>query len=213
MQAIVIGATGLVGTSLTQQLAANERFSSITTLARRTTFKDLDKVNHHLVDFAALESHADLLTGDVLFSSLGTTKKQAGSLDAQRVIDVDYQLKAADIAARNGVAHLVLVSSSGANAQSANPYLQMKGALEDAVKQLPFQRISILQPSLLKGPRVGTRPGEVAGQMIMPLFTWAPGLRKYRPIHCDVVAAKMISVALGQNQPLATYRLQEVFAP
>ena len=212
MQAIIIGATGLVGTSLVRQLANDDAFSKIVTLGRRPAFEEIDKVETHLVDFDHLDKAAALITGDVMFSTLGTTKKQAGSLDAQRVIDVDYQLRAAQIAAQNGVSHYVLVSSSGADSQSGNAYLQMKGGLEDAVARLPFDKTTILQPSLLTGPRREKRTGEQLAQVLMPIFTALPRWRKYRPIHCDVVARKMIQACHEQEQPHKTYRLDEIFA-
>lgn len=211
MKAIVFGATGLIGTSLTRQLAAHPACSSLVTLGRRNAFDDLDKVSHQIVDFDNLGAHASQITGDVLFSTLGTTKKQAGSIAAQRVVDVDYQLAVAKIAAKNKIPHFVLVSSSGADAASRNPYLKMKGELETAIRQLPFERISILQPSLLRGPRQPARGGELAAQWILPLFTWLPTLQKYRPIHCDVVASKMIAVHQMQASALETYRLDDVF--
>lgn len=212
MRAVIIGATGLVGTSLVHQLASDDAISEIVVLCRRPAFEDIDKVVTHLVDFEQLDDAAGLISGDVLFSALGTTKKQAGSLDAQRVIDVDYQLRAAQIAAENGVGHYVLVSSSGADSQSGNAYLQMKGALEDAIAQLSFDKITILQPSLLTGPRRETRIGERLAQIIMPIFTTLPRLRKYRPIHCDVVARKMIQACHEQTEALKTYRLDAIFA-
>lgn len=211
MKAVVLGATGLIGTSLIRQLADQTGCTAVTSLGRRQHFADLAKVDEQIIDFDNLSAHAAHITGDVLFSTLGTTKAQAGSIAAQKIVDVDYQLNVAKIAAENKVPHYVLVSSSGANAASSNPYLKMKGELEDAVKQLPFQRISILQPSLLRGPRQPARTGEIIGQIIMPLFTWLPGLRKYRPIHCDVVAQKMWRVFQDQTQAVATYRLDEIF--
>jgi uncharacterized protein YbjT (DUF2867 family) len=211
MKAIILGATGLIGTSLTRQLAAHPACSSLVTLGRRDAFDDLDTVSHQIVNFDNLAAHASQIAGDVLFSALGTTKKQAGSIAAQRLVDVDYQLEVAKIAAKNNVSHLVLVSSSGADVASANPYLKMKGDLETAIQQLPFQRISILQPSLMLGPRQSFRGGELAGQFILPLFTWLPALQKYRPIHCDVVASKMIAVHQLQTRAVQTYRLDEVF--
>ena len=211
MKAVVLGATGLIGTSLIRHLADQTACTSVTSLSRRRQIASIDKVDEQVIDFDNLAAHAAHITGDVLFSTLGTTKEQAGSIAAQKIVDVDYQFNVAKIAADNKVPHYVLVSSSGANAASRNPYLKMKGELEDAVKQLPFERISILQPSLLLGPRQPARKGEVIGQFIMPLFTWLPGLRKYRPIHCDMVAKKMWRACEDQTDAIATYRLDEIF--
>ena len=83
MKAVIIGASGLIGTSLVRQLADDDGFSNIVTLGRRPAFEGIDKVANHLVDFDHLDDAAALISGDVMFSALGTTKKQAGSLDAQ----------------------------------------------------------------------------------------------------------------------------------
>ena len=40
------------------------------------------------------------MTGDVLFSALGTTKKDAGSKDSQYKVDFTYQFNVAKIAAK-----------------------------------------------------------------------------------------------------------------
>jgi uncharacterized protein YbjT (DUF2867 family) len=99
--AIVIGATGLVGRALVDQLADADHICKIITLTRRSAIHSSPKVFNQVVDFDHLEDHAALFNGDFLFSCLGTTLKQAGSVAAQRKVDLDYQLKAAQLAASN----------------------------------------------------------------------------------------------------------------
>ena len=212
-KALVIGATGLIGRALTDQLAAAEGISQVVTLTRREVPHPSPKVHNQIVDFARLEDVAGQFSGDLLFSCLGTTRKQAGSIAAQRQVDLDYQLHAAQIAAARGVAHYLLVSSSGANAHSRNPYLQMKGELEDAVLQLPFARISLFRPSLLLGERQELRIGEKLGSWILPLLCTLPGLRKYRPIRGAQVAAKMVAVSLSAGPARESFTLDEIFQP
>ena len=219
---IVIGATGLVGRALVAQLAQNDGVERIVTLTRRAVEYNSPKVENHVLDFAQLARHAELFRGDVLFSCLGTTRQQAGSIAAQRVVDVDYQFAAAQLAAQQGVRHYVLVSSSGADASSRNAYLQMKGELEQKVSALPFARISIVQPSLLLGERTERRVGEQLGAWLLPLICQLPGLRRFRPIRGEEVAAKMIRISqspskqgansdhhAGQN--VERFRLDELF--
>ena len=212
--AIVIGATGLVGRALVAQLVQSNEFERILTLTRRAVRYDSPKVQNHVVDFADLSRYRELFQGDVLFSCLGTTLKQAGSIAAQRVVDVDYQFAAAQLAAQQGVRYYVLVSSSGADANSRNAYLQMKGELEQKVSTLPFERISIVQPSLLLGERPEHRMGEQLGARLLPLICKIPGLKRYRPIRGEQVAAKMIRIsqsALESGQKLEYFRLDELF--
>jgi uncharacterized protein YbjT (DUF2867 family) len=209
--AIVIGATGLVGRSLVNQLAAAAHISDVITLTRRPAGHSSSKVHNRVLNFDLLDDYASLFRGDVLFSCLGTTRKQAGSKAAQRKVDLEYQYKAAQLAAQNGVGHYLLVSSSGADVSSKNAYLQMKGELEEKVQRLPFHRITIFQPSLLLGRRADVRIAEKLGSWILPAVCLIPGLRRYRPIQAGQVAAKMIHVSQKPGGSLEWLRLDEIF--
>jgi uncharacterized protein YbjT (DUF2867 family) len=189
-KAIVIGATGLVGRALVDRLADADHIGQVITLTRNPAAHSSPKVHNQVVHFDFLEEYAPALRGDLLFSSLGTTRKQAGSIAAQRKVDVDYQYKAAQLAAEQGVRHYLLVSSNGADIDSYNAYLKMKGELEKKVQTLPFKRISIFRPSLLLGRRADFRLGEKLGSWILPVLCLLPGLRRFRPIHAGQVAAK-----------------------
>jgi uncharacterized protein YbjT (DUF2867 family) len=210
-RAIVIGATGLVGGALTDQLADADHIEKVITLTRRPAEHLNEKINNRVVDFDRLEDYASSFEADLLFSCLGTTRKQAGSIAAQRRVDLDYQFKAAQLAADHGVCHYLLVSASGANADSNNPYLKMKGELEEKIQKLPFKRISIFQPSLLLGHRKEFRFAEKLGAVIMPLFCTIPGLRRYRPIKGEQVATSMIQVSRQPGDQLEWFRLDEMF--
>ena len=210
--AIVIGATGLVGSALVNQLASAEHIDKVITLTRRPVSHTSAKVENHVVDFDHLEDNASLFKADFLFSCLGTTRSQAGSIAAQRLVDLEYQYKAAQLAAQNGVPHYLLVSSSGAKAESNNPYLKMKGELEQLIKLLPFKRISFFQPSLLMGPRKEFRVAEKLGGLLLPLIALIPGLRRYRPIRGELVAAKMRRVSQQPGEALEYFRLDDIFS-
>lgn len=209
--AIVIGATGLIGKALVDLLVAAVHIDKIITLTRRTTEHSSSKVFNYIVDFDQLENYAELFTADLLFSCLGTTLKQAGSIAAQHKVDIDYQYNAAEIAANNGVEHYLLVSSSGANAQSKSPYLKMKGVLEQKVTSLPFKRISIFQPSLLLGQRTDFRFSEKVGSWLLPVLCMLPGLRRFRPITGKQVAEKMVQTSMETGQSIECFRLDEIF--
>lgn len=210
-RAIVIGATGLVGRALTDQLAEADHIAQVITLTRRPAEHASARVDNHVVDFDRLENHGDLFKADLLFSCLGTTRKQAGSLAAQRQVDVDYQYLAAQLAAANGVGHYLLVSSSGADRDSNNPYLQMKGELEDRIRGLSFARISIFQPSLLLGSRTDFRPAEKLASWFLPSLCRLPGLRRFRPITGAEVAAKLVQVSQKSGPGRELFRLDEIF--
>lgn len=209
---IVLGATGLVGSKLVEQLSKAQGIVKVVAITRRPTEYTSEKVVNEVINFEELAKYSDVFKGDILFSCLGTTLKQAGSVTAQRVVDYDYQYDVAKMSAENGVSHYILVSSSGAYASSKNAYLKMKGELERDASLLPFDRISILQPSLLVGERDHFRLGEVVGSWIMPTLCKLPFLKKYRPISGDQVAKKMVSVALSEGNARETFTLDEIFS-
>lgn len=209
--AIVVGATGLIGAELVNQLVRAEHISSVRTVTRRRVKYTSEKVHNKVVDFEQLSDFSHLFEGDFLFSCLGTTLKQAGSLEAQRRVDLHYQLAAAALASEQGVDHYFLVSSSGANAKSLSPYLKMKGELEQGVANLAFNSISIFQPSLLLGERDVRRTGESLAANVMPLMCKFPGLKKYRPIYGAQVAEKMVQVSQAPRSGLERFVLDEVF--
>jgi uncharacterized protein YbjT (DUF2867 family) len=210
MRAIVIGATGLVGQAVVDQLADADHISNVITLTRRPAEHSRSSVHNHVVAFDHLEDYASLFRADVLFSCLGSTRKQAGSIAAQRTVDLEYQYTAAQLAANQGVRHYLLVSASGANCNSNNPYLKMKGELEQRVQVLPFQRISIFQPSLLLGHRTDFRLGEKLGGWILPVLCTIPGLRRFRPINGQQVAAKMVQISRQPGNSLEWFQLDAI---
>jgi len=212
--AIVIGSTGLVCSKLISLLTKESRFDKIVAVTRRPVEYQAEKVLNEVVDFNALDDFIDVFKGDVLFSCLGTTAKQAGSYDNQRLVDFDYQFQIAKLAAKNGVNHYILISSSGANSVSKSPYLKMKGELEEAVSLLPFDRLSILQPSLLLGERESFRLGETLGSWILPTLCKLPFFMKYRPISADDVAKKLLALSLtktDQSNSKEVFKLDEIF--
>ena len=212
LNAIIVGATGLVGSKLTRLLLDDFRFATIHVFVRHSTGIEHKKLIEHIVDFEKISDWSGLIAGDVLFSTLGTTLKKAGSKEKQYHIDFDYQYEVAKAAAKNGVEKLVLVSSLGANSKSAFFYSRMKGELETAVQKLPFKKIMILRPSILTGRRKEKRSAENFTRIIIRLLTGFM-LKKYRPIHAGIVAQAMLNAVFYNNFISGTfiYQYEELF--
>ncbi len=211
--AIIIGATGLVGGHLTQKLLHDDCYKLVKIFVRKSIGIVHPKLEEHVVDFNQLETWKNDISGDELYSAIGTTIKKAGSKEAQYKIDFTFQYECAKAAVPNGVIKYLLVSSAGANAKSRSFYLRIKGKLDDEVSELPFKQIYIFRPSILAGERKEKRRGEVIGiSAIKFLAKIISPLRKYRPINAEMVAETMIKAANQQNQPkLIIYELDQIF--
>lgn len=170
MKALVIGGTGLVGGHIIHRLIELPEITEVISFSRRNSGLVHPKLREEIVDFNHVESWKDKLKGDILYSAMGTTIKVAGSKEAQFKIDHDYQLHTAEAAAHNGVRTYVLISSTGAKASSPFFYLRMKGQLEEKIKKLSFQSITILRPSLLRGHRERPRAGEIISDKVLSVL-------------------------------------------
>lgn len=198
MKAIIIGATGAVGRDLLEQVLANPLYEQVDVFVRRPLSTLHDKLRVHVIDFEKPETWRKDVAGDVLFSCLGTTLKQAGGKNPQWRVDYDYQWEFARAAAENGVGEYVLVSSMGAKAEAMNFYMRMKGALEEAVKGLPFRHITIVQPpSLIR--KNSDRWAESVSVRILHALNRIGLLRFVAPMPTEEVAACMLRHA-GNGQ-------------
>ena len=208
-KAIVIGGTGMVGLQLVKQLIEDEKYDEIISLVRRSSGINNPKLQEKIINFDQPESWSNLVTGDVLFSTLGTTIAQAKTKNAQFKVDYTYQFIVAETAAKNGVGTYVLISSAGANSKSSVFYTNMKGKLEDAVQALSFKQITIIRPGQLAGNRVEKRKSEKIALSIMYFINKLGLLKRYKPIQAYQVAQAMINAA--ENKKSGTYSLDKVF--
>ena len=209
LTANVIGATGLVGRYLVQQLLENANFEKVRIFVRRDAGIEHPKLEQQIVDFSDERSWGKHLIGDVLFSALGTTLKQAGGKDKQYEIDFTFNLNFAKKAKENGIENYVLVSSVGANATSSLFYTRMKGELDEAVQQIGFKNLAILRPTSLVGERKERR---IAEEMSIPVVNFVTKFifKKYKPIHGKTVAQAMINVVLHPNPEKTIWEADEV---
>ena len=209
MKALVLGATGAIGKDLVEQLLHDDTFDRVDIFVRREVKIPSAKLVAHVVDFGHPEQWADMITGDVLFSTLGTTIKAAGSQNAQWKVDYTYQYNAAKSARENDVPTYVLVSSVGADSKSKIFYTKMKGALDDAVQKLRFPACFILQPpSLIR--RGSDRFGEKVGIVALKAFNAIGLMRAYTPMPTEAVAAAMIRLAKSGRHGVEIINSQEI---
>jgi uncharacterized protein YbjT (DUF2867 family) len=196
--ALVAGATGLVGSALVKRLLEAPQYDQVHILVRKKIDLSHPKLVQHVVDFDHLDELLLSVKIEDAFCSIGTTIAKAGNRETYYRIDHDYVIYFAEKALSSGAAGFYAVSSMSADPKSAIYYSRMKGEMEQDLKKLNFQRLGIFRPSLLLGPRVEKRAGERFATWMMKLFDFVIPL-KYKAIHVDKVAQKMIEVALQEQ--------------
>src|SRR5690606_38901450 len=122
--------TGLIGGHLLQRLLNDPGYRRIVVVARRNIGITHPKIQQVTADLHTLEALKNELVGDCFFCCVGTTRKQTPDLNAYYKVDHDYPVAAAKIGKAAGAKTFVLVSAVGANPESANFYLRMKGETE-----------------------------------------------------------------------------------
>ena len=207
--ALLIGATGLVGSHCLPLLAAN--YDSTIVLARRPLAAAFPGVVERVIDYDRIAA-IDPAPVDDVFCALGTTIRKAGSEEAFRGVDHGYPLASAKWARANGARQFILVSSVGAGPDSSNFYLSVKGDLERQLENFGFESLHIFRPSVLLGDRNESRPAERFGQWLARAlqFAMAGPLEKYRGMPADVLAKAMVAAARIGEPGRHVYHWREI---
>ncbi len=201
-KALVIGATGLIGKNVVNQLIQNDAFEKITTLVRKSSGFSHEKLEKIIVNFDQLEEYEQYFQVNDVFSCLGTTIKIAKTKENFRKVDYDYSIKVAELASKATVQNFLMISSMGANSHSNIFYSKVKGEVERDVRKFHFTGLFIFRPSLLLGERKEKRLGEKVAEKISTImpFVFTGPLKKYKPIKGEMVAKAMINSALSGIQ-------------
>lgn len=210
--ALVLGATGLVGSHLLDHLLESDQYDRVSVISRRSTGKKHPKLVEHIFNLEDMETHAHLFKSDALFLCLGTTIKKAGSKGAFKKIDHDFPLTAAKIAYTAGATRCYLVSSIGADTESKFFYLQVKGETEDSISKIGYDSTLIFRPAGLLGKRNEFRPGEKVGNSIMKLISpvMIGPLRKSRPIEANHIAYVLAHLPAEKINGVKIYESDEI---
>jgi len=210
--ALIAGATGLVGTSLLKKLLADDQYEKVVIITRKSIDAKHPKLIQKQINFDTIESMKLDFQVDDVFCALGTTIKTAGSQDAFYKVDYTYVVNLGKWCVTNTVKRLFIVSAMGANAKSGIFYNRVKGEMETAVSQMSIPQIKVFRPSLLMGDRKEKRGGEKIAQIVMGSlgFLFAGPLLKYKGIHADVVAMAMIKAAKVDKQGFTVYESGEM---
>tara|TARA_R110001583_G_scaffold27732_1_gene98912 strand:- start:3786 stop:4430 length:645 start_codon:yes stop_codon:yes gene_type:complete len=191
--AVIVGATGLVGSHLLNYLIESDRYQRIIVLARRVeSVKVHDKVIAKT--FAALDRPGTEQIDD-FYCALGTTQKISGKAGLQ-VVDHHLVVRCAEWAKAAGAALATVVSAHGASVRSPFFYSRVKGEMEKDVEVIGFDSLTFWQPSVIYGARKSSRPVEwLAARLLAPKF-W--GI--YQSLPGEVIARAMaVQTPLAPN--------------
>jgi uncharacterized protein YbjT (DUF2867 family) len=199
--ALVVGATGLVGSHCLKTLLDRSAYERVIAFIRRPLGQQHPRLVETIVDFNKLEDLEPFPMADI-FCALGTTIAKAGSQADFLRVDFEYPRIIAERSAAAGATQFLLVSSAGADPQSSNFYLRVKAQLEKAVTGLSFESVHIFRPSFLIGKRTEFRLADtLVGPALRAVqFALVGKLRKYRPIAASTVADAML-VAAREAKP------------
>ncbi|MDQ0884003.1 NAD(P)H-binding protein [Peribacillus sp. V2I11] len=210
--ALILGATGVVGTQLVKELSNSKIYRKIHLLTRREMKFTEPKCTVHVVDFENLSKYADLFNVPDIFICLGTTIKQAKTKEAFRKVDYDYVIEAAKMAKTSNVEKLLIITAMGANSKSKFFYSRVKGDVEGSLQHLKLNTVHIFRPSLLLGERKEFRAGEKISGMLSTFaeFVFVGPLRPYRAIEANKVAAAMYAAAQTTAKGYHFYNSDEI---
>lgn len=210
--AILFGASGLVGSSLLDQLLDHPAYDKIIIVVRKPLPIKHPKLLMLIGDYASLPDLKDQIRADEVFITLGATKKKTPDQNEYYRVDHDYPVLAARIAKENGARSVLLVSAIGANANSKIFYVRTKGEVEADIIALGFEHTYIFRPSMLVGERKESRPAE---RLFIGLFSIINPLlrgswKRYRSIKVKDLAAAMISAAGDPTVKVKRYQWQDM---
>lgn len=195
MKVMLVGATGLVGGQVLQQLLDDDRCDAVVAPTRRPLGLSAPALFNPVVDFEQLPLDAGWWAVDAVICALGSTIRQAGSREVFARIDYDYPLQVATQAKADGAHAFVLNSAMGADPGSRIFYNQVKGRLEQDLRGLGYPSLTLVRPGLIGGDRSERRTGEHLASLVLGAL--GPVLpRAWRINPAERIAAAMVDAAL-----------------
>ena len=209
---LIVGATGLVGSTFLKLVQNNPTYIKIIILTRREipSVQGFPNVEQHVVDFDKLEECKQIIKADTIVCTLGTTIKKAGSQEKFYKVDHDLPIQVAQYAFENGSKNYILVSAIGANPDSKIFYNRVKGEVERDIRKLNLKSFHVLRPSLILGDREEFRIAEQLGKVFSKVMNLIfPD--KYKPVHASVLAKKIDSVVKFPSKGFHTYEGKQLY--
>jgi uncharacterized protein YbjT (DUF2867 family) len=208
----IIGASGLIGNEVLQLAMENKEIERITIFVRKSLHLNNPKLIEVITDFKNLNDLETKINGDALICCLGTTRKKTPNLEEYKKIDFDLTINLAQIAKKQNIEQVHLISAIGANPKSKIFYNRLKGETEEALINIGFPQTIIYRPSLLIGKRNEYRFGELLAQKLSPIFDLLliGSLKKYHSISASDIAKTIVNRVLRKGQKVEVLEYNEI---
>lgn len=211
--AILLGASGFVGSNLLLDLLDSTDYGQVYIIVRKTLGLNHPKLIELIGDYQSFHLLIEKIVADEIFITLGTTGKKTPDRQQYYKIDHDYPVEAARIALKGGAKSVFIVTAVGANANSSIFYTRTKGEIERDILSLNFERTFIFRPSLIMGKRKESRRLEKIfiklWAFINPLLR-GKSLNKYRGIAGPDIARAMMNAAIYETEKVKIFHWQEM---
>ena len=200
----IAGSTGLTGRMALDQLLKNKDVSRVISIGRRTVGTQHDKLEEvFLKDGKLLED----VVADAFICCLGTTIKKARSEEKFLEVDLKLPVHLAERLSSLGCRRAAVVSSLGADPNSRILYTRTKGEMEEMMKMIGFESLTLLRPSVIHGPREESR---LAEQLTLSVLkTLSPilqgPLKKLKPTPAMVIAQHLVAAVIEGQKGVHTY--------
>ena len=186
---VMLGATGAVGGHVARSCASMPDVPRLTLLGRRPVEGlDGDNIHQSVIDVRDSASYESLLPDhNAAICTLGVGQPSKIGKDEFVRIDKTAVLAFGAACKNAGVRHFQLLGSVGADHQSRSFFLRTKGELEEGLRDLDFERLSLFRPSMILTPKNRYGMSQALTLAIWPKLrpVLVGGLRKYRGIAVD----------------------------
>lgn len=205
--ALIVGASGLVGSVCLQHLLASEHYKTVVAWTRRPLSLEHPRLRCEVVDFDHLPQENRLPKVDDVFCALGAPMGALWNRPLVRKVDYHYPLGVAKWALSRGAERLFVVTSAGIGHRSPLHYCRVKARTEDDLASLGFGAVHIFRPSVLIGHNLKRTPFQgVMGWLLRPLAALFRGrLGVFKPVSGAAVGYAMSAVAATDHRGLRTW--------
>jgi hypothetical protein len=207
--AMVLGANGYVGKTLTDYLLNNRNYKLVKVLIKKDSRKlksfNLQKC---ILDFdnddAILESFKGI---EDFFICMGS--EYVKDTEPDDVLNFELPLRFAKLAKQAGVEQVILLNTPYAQVYSKNNVYHLRGKLQDALQALAFKNLAIV---LVSGIRKSNKTDSVFRLICSNLLNAlsAGYWHKIRPVNVHYVAKGMVKVALMEGSGINYFTTHQI---